>query len=94
MSELSQSINNFIPLYFYAIYEVDDGLRGYIVDWKPAWQAANDYEVVYKLEGKAAHYWFGTNDLSIVRKDAIQFAIAVHENRVSRNNCDLRTCSR
>lgn len=94
MSELANSIERFRPLYFYVIYEVENKTHGYIVDWKPAWQSQSDYEVVYKFEGKEATYWVGTNELSFVREDALQFAIAVHQNRVMRYNCDLRPCSR
>lgn len=94
MSELAIAMDRFRPLYFYVIYEVNDGVHGYIVDWKPAWQSEREYEVVYKFEGKEASYWVGTNELSFVREDALQFAIAVHQNRVSRYNCDLRTCPR
>ena len=84
-----KAINNSIALYFYHIYEVNDEIHGYIVDWKPAWEAEKDFDVIYHFNGKQAHYWIGTNNASILRKDALSFAVAVHENKVRRFHIDL-----
>jgi hypothetical protein len=84
-----KAINHFIPMFFYSVKEVDNEIYGCLVDWKPAWECDRDFQVVYKFKGKEAIYWIGTDDLSILRKDALQFAIAVHENRVRRFSCDL-----
>lgn len=84
-----KAINHHIPLFFYHIYEVDNEIYGYLVDWKPAWQAEKDFDVVYHFEGQAAHYWIGTSDASILRKEALSFAISVHENKVRILHIDL-----
>jgi len=88
-----KAINQSIPLYFYAIHEVNDEIYGHLVNWKPAWEAEKEYVAVYHFNGKAAHYWVATNDMSILRKDALLFAVRVHENKCRIINLDLSQVS-
>jgi hypothetical protein len=94
MSELGDAINRHIPLSFYVIYELPEGLHGYLVDWKPAWEAERDYATVYHFNGHTAHYWIATDDRAILRKDALLFAIRVHEGKFRLFHCDLSKVSR
>ena len=94
LSPQDQAINRHIPLSFYAVHEIEGVLYGHRVDWKPAWEAEKDYEVVFHFNGENAHYWIGTNDRSIVRNDALNFALAVHKNRIRRFHCDLSVIGR
>ena len=86
--------SQYVPLFFYVVYELEDGLHGYIIDHKPAWEASKDYGMVYKFNGRQAHYWIATNDYSIVRADALAFAVAVHEGKVRRFSCELSQVGR
>jgi len=88
-----KAINQHIPLFFYHIYEVDNELYGYLLDWKPAWEAEKDYASVYHFNGQEAHYWIATDDLSILRKDALIFAIRVHEKKCRILHIDLSEVS-
>lgn len=88
-----KAINHSIPLYFYTIHEWEGKIYGSLIDWKPAWETQKDYVVVFKFNGKEAHYWIGTNDRSILRKDALSFAVAVHEHRIRVFHCDLSKVS-
>jgi hypothetical protein len=94
MSELSQSIDNFRPLYFYEIYEVDNLYRASQVDWIPAWIAEKRYDTVYKFEGRQATYWIGTHDRSVLRGDALKMAISIHSGKVKISTCALSQVSR
>ena len=82
------------PLYFYVVYELPEGIYGYKVDWKPAWEAERDYDTVFKFEGREAAYWIATNDRSIIRTDALSFAIGVHNGKKRIINCDLSQVSK
>jgi hypothetical protein len=93
MSELDHSINSYIPLFFYEVYMREDGLYGHLVDWKPAWESEKDYLVVYHINGKEARYWIGTDDASILRDDALSFAIRVHTKRARILHIDLSEVS-
>jgi hypothetical protein len=84
-----KAINHHTPLFFYHIYEVDNEIYGHLVDWKPAWEAEKDYASVYHFRGQAAHYWIATDDLSILRTDALSFAVRVHENKCRILHVDL-----
>jgi hypothetical protein len=88
-----KAINHSIPLYFYHIYEVNNEIYAYLVDWKPAWEAEKDYVSVYHFNGKAAHYWMGTDDASILRRDALSLAIQIHEGKVRKFHTDLSQVS-
>lgn len=79
----------FIPLFFYVIYELEDGIYGYLLDWKPAWEAEKDYVAVYHFNGREAHYWIATNDASLLRTDALAFAIRVHSKKCRIVHTDL-----
>jgi hypothetical protein len=68
---------------------VDNEIYGYLVDWKPAWEAEKDFDVVYHFNGKQAHYWIGTDNASILRADALSFAVSVHENKCRIIHIDL-----
>ena len=89
MSELDHSINRTIPTFFYEIYEKEDEIYGHLVNWKPEWEAAKDYVVVYKFLGREANYWIATDDRSLLRKDALSFAVRVHEGRCRILHIDL-----
>lgn len=82
------------PLFFYVVYELPGGLHGYLVDWKPAWEAKKDYVVVYQFEGNEAAYWIATDDRSILRRDALSFAVSVHQQKCRILHCDLSQVSR
>lgn len=84
-----KAINHHIPLFFYHVYEVDDELYGHLVDWKPAWQAEKDYDFVYHFNGAKSHYWIATNDASILRKEALAFAISIHDGKCRNIHIDL-----
>lgn len=93
MSELSDSINKYRPLYFYVAHEIGGKTFGSKVDWIPAWEAEKQYEVVYKFEGREAAYWIATHDRSILKSDALAFAIAVHFGNIGKYRCDLSEIS-
>jgi len=84
-----KAINHHIPLYFYHIHEVENEIYGHLVDWKPAWESEKGYEVVYHFNGNRAHYWIGTQDRSITRKQALDFAISVEMGKTRRLHVDL-----
>lgn len=84
-----KAINHSLPIQCYEIWDYEGVIHGSIIDWKPAWKAIKDYEVVYDIKGKAAHFVLVTNDLSILRAEAINFAKAIYENKVRNINIDL-----
>jgi hypothetical protein len=88
MSELANSIKNYRPLYFYVVHELEDGIYGHLVDWKPAWEAQKDYLVVYKFIGREATYWIASHDPAIFRQDALSFAVRVHAGKCRVLHCD------
>lgn len=82
------------PLWFYVVYDIEGKLYGYLLNWKPAWEAQKDYSLTYKFEGREATYWIATDDNNILRKDALSFALAVHEDKVIRYRADLSEVAR
>jgi len=89
VSELSQSINENQIIEVWEMYEVEEKYRAHIVDWKPWYQSIRDYECVFNIRGKAAHYYIVTSDRSITRAEAISFAKALYEGKISRVHVDL-----
>lgn len=85
--------SRYIPLFFYVIYEIEGEIYGYLVDWKPAWEAEKDYVVVYHFNGREAHYWIATDDRSILRQDALSFAVRVHQHKCRIIHTDLSQVS-
>jgi hypothetical protein len=81
------------PVLCYEIWEYDNETLGSLIDWKPWWQAKQDYEICYDIQGKAAHFVLVTHDLSIHRSEAIAFAKAVYENKVRHTLVDLIPCN-
>lgn len=80
------------PVLCYEVYEYDNQIRGRIIDWKPYWKAIQDFEYHFDLKGREAHYVILSNDGSITRQVAIEFAQACHQKRVIRSRCDLTPC--
>lgn len=89
MSSLNHSINGTIPTFFYEIYVKDDEIYGHLVNWKPEWEAAKGYVVVYKFFGREANYWIATDDCSLLRRDALSFAVRVHQQKCRILHIDL-----
>jgi len=81
------------PIFVYEVWRNEENLRGSIVDDRPFWKAQRDHECVYDLKGREAHYLIVSDDRSITREEAISFAKAVHEGKVSRLRVDLTPCS-
>jgi len=76
----------------YEIWEWNGKLRGHLIDHKPAYMVARDYPVSYDLRGKDAHFIIVSNDMSLTRKDAIDFACCVHMGLFTRHSVDLKPC--
>lgn len=83
-----QAINYSLPIQCYEIHEWEGKLYGSVIDWKPSWQAQRDYNISFDLRGKAAHYLLLTNDASILRSEAISFALALHQKKYILHRCD------
>lgn len=84
----------YIPLFFYVVHDIEGVLHGSLDDTRPAWELEKRYEVVYHFRGREAEYWIATNDRSIERQTALQFAAACHSGRVRRYHCDLTKIGR
>jgi len=76
----------------YEIWEMEDGIHGSLITHKPWWQITKDHPVCFNIRGKTIHFVLVSEDLSITRKAAQDFAIAVFENRVKRISVDLTPC--
>lgn len=81
------------PVICYEIWERNDEIYGSIIDWKPYWKAKRDYPVHFDIAGRMAHFFIVTNDLSITRNEAIDFAKRLYEGRVRRLSVDLTPCN-
>jgi len=94
MSDINGAINDYRPLWFYVVYELPQGIHGFLMDWKPAWVAQKDYPLVYKFQGTQATYWIATDDNNIDRSQALAFAVAIHDGKFKRYHVDLEEVSR
>jgi hypothetical protein len=81
------------PIFVYEVWRNEENLRGSIIDDKPFWKAKQTHECVYDLKGREAHYIIVSDDRSITRKEAISFAQAVNQGKVSRLRVDLTPCN-
>lgn len=77
-----------MPIQCYEIHEYEDQIYGSIIDWKPSWQAQREYDISFDIRGKNAHYILVTNDASILRREAISFAVALYEKKYILNSID------
>lgn len=93
MSELSQSINRYIPTFVYEVYPMGDDYFGYCINWKEPQVAARGYPIVYKFLGREANYWIVSNDSALLRSDALSFAIGIHSKKFVTYHCDLSSVS-
>jgi len=94
MTELNDAININPVIQVWEMYEIDETYRAHVIDWKPWYQAIRDYDCVFDFRGKTAHYIIVTGDRSITRQEALHFAKALHEGKVSRLHIDLTSVSR
>lgn len=81
------------PILVYEVWRNEENLRGSLIDNRPFWKATQDHECVYDLKGQEAHYLIVSDDRSITRAEAISFAQALHEDKVSRLRIDLMPCN-
>jgi len=81
------------PILVYEVWRNEENLRGSIIDDKPFWKAKQAHECVYDLKGREAHYLIVSDDRSITRAEAISFAQALHQGKVSRLRIDLTSVS-
>jgi len=84
----------FIPTFVYEVYPMGDDYFGYCITWKEAQAAARDFPMVYKFLGHEANYWIVSNDPTLLRSDALSFAIGVHTKKFVTYHCDLSSVSR
>lgn len=82
------------PILCYEIWEYDNEILGSLIDWKPWFQAIRDYEINFDLRGKEAHFILVSHDGSITRKEAIEFARAIHEKKYRTIHVELEPCSK
>lgn len=76
-----KAINHSLPVQCYLIWEYEGSIYGSIIDWKPSWQAVRDYEVHYDFRGQEAHYLLLSDDRSITRNEALDFATRLFEKK-------------
>ena len=81
-----------LPIQVYEIWEYDNRVLGSKIDHKPAFQVKRDYPVCYDLRGREAHFIIVSNDLSLTRMDAVNFAHAIHRGLFKNINVDLSPC--
>jgi len=80
-SPQDQAINHSLPVQVYEIHEYEGKIYGSIIDWKPSWQAIRDYEVHFNFRGQEAHYLLLSDDRSITRQEALDFATCLFEKK-------------
>lgn len=80
------------PILCYEIWEMEDGIHGSLIDWKPYWSAIKDYPVRYEFRGHTLVFEILTHDLSISKRDALSFCSNVALGRVRRISVDLTPC--
>jgi hypothetical protein len=80
------------PILCYEIWEMEDGIHGSIIDWKPHWLAAKDYPYRYEIKGRTVVFVLLSHEGQITREDGIKFATAVATNRTRRISVDLEPC--
>ena len=80
------------PILFWEIHERDEIIRGQSVPHVPFWKAEKYFEVVYHFKGVHAHYIIATQDASITRQQALEWAKAHYEGRITVRLVDMLSC--
>lgn len=71
------------------VYRVNHAVLGYEIDWTPFPASMRGYKHSFVLEGREAAYCIVTDDETITRSIAIEFAQAIFQGRYRTINVDL-----
>lgn len=75
------------------LFEHEGIFLAHKVDWVQWYKAADAFEVSYNLKGKSAHYCICSNDASITRSDALEWAKVHHAGGFKTYHIDLAPCN-
>lgn len=78
----------------YEIHKHEGKTYGSIIDWKPPSQVQREYDYSYDLRGETAHFIIVTNDASLKKEDAINFAKAICDGSFKTFHIDLSQLGR
>lgn len=77
---------------FYEVWEYANWLRGRCITEWPFYKASQLFEVVYEFRGQSAHYIICSNDASITRGMALDWAKVHHAGGFRTFTVDLSPC--